>query len=226
MQRARLRRRRARACATARTASTHEIECDFIAGCDGYHGVSRASVPAGAIRDLREGLPVRLAGRAGRRAAGGARADLRQPRARLRAVQPCAAARAAATTCSARSTTRSRTGATRRSGTSCAAASTREAAERVVDRPVDREEHRAAAQLRGRADALRPAVPGRRRGAHRAADRRQGTEPRGLRRAATCRAALVEFYGDKSDAGIDALFGHAACAASGRPSASRGGSPR
>ena len=28
---------------------THEIACDFIAGCDGYHGVSRASVPARAI---------------------------------------------------------------------------------------------------------------------------------------------------------------------------------
>ena len=27
----------------------HEIECDFIAGCDGYHGVSRASVPANAM---------------------------------------------------------------------------------------------------------------------------------------------------------------------------------
>ena len=29
---------------------THQIECDFIAGCDGYHGVSRASVPASALR--------------------------------------------------------------------------------------------------------------------------------------------------------------------------------
>ncbi len=28
----------------------HEIECDFIAGCDGYHGACRASVPAAAIR--------------------------------------------------------------------------------------------------------------------------------------------------------------------------------
>ncbi len=28
---------------------THEVACDIIAGCDGYHGVSRASVPAGAI---------------------------------------------------------------------------------------------------------------------------------------------------------------------------------
>jgi p-hydroxybenzoate 3-monooxygenase len=29
--------------------ATHRIDCDFIAGCDGYHGVSRASVPAGAL---------------------------------------------------------------------------------------------------------------------------------------------------------------------------------
>ena len=29
--------------------ATHEIECDFIAGCDGYHGVSRASVPAQSL---------------------------------------------------------------------------------------------------------------------------------------------------------------------------------
>jgi p-hydroxybenzoate 3-monooxygenase len=28
---------------------THRIDCDFIAGCDGYHGVSRASVPTSAI---------------------------------------------------------------------------------------------------------------------------------------------------------------------------------
>jgi p-hydroxybenzoate 3-monooxygenase len=28
---------------------THEITCDFIAGCDGFHGVSRQSVPASAI---------------------------------------------------------------------------------------------------------------------------------------------------------------------------------
>ncbi len=29
--------------------ATHEVECDFIAGCDGYHGISRASVPATAL---------------------------------------------------------------------------------------------------------------------------------------------------------------------------------
>ena len=30
---------------------THEIACDFIAGCDGFHGVCRASVPRGALRE-------------------------------------------------------------------------------------------------------------------------------------------------------------------------------
>src|SRR5690606_26644409 len=35
----------------------HVIECDFIAGCDGYHGVSRASVPAGAIRSYEKVYP-------------------------------------------------------------------------------------------------------------------------------------------------------------------------
>jgi len=28
---------------------TQEIECDFIAGCDGFHGVCRPSIPAGAL---------------------------------------------------------------------------------------------------------------------------------------------------------------------------------
>jgi len=29
----------------AKAGKTHEIACDFIAGCDGFHGVSRQSVP-------------------------------------------------------------------------------------------------------------------------------------------------------------------------------------
>ncbi|MFD7661175.1 4-hydroxybenzoate 3-monooxygenase [Streptomyces sp. NPDC059788] len=29
--------------------STRVVDCDFIAGCDGYHGVSRASIPADAL---------------------------------------------------------------------------------------------------------------------------------------------------------------------------------
>jgi p-hydroxybenzoate 3-monooxygenase len=34
-----------------------EVACDFIAGCDGYHGVSRASVPAGAIETFERVYP-------------------------------------------------------------------------------------------------------------------------------------------------------------------------
>jgi p-hydroxybenzoate 3-monooxygenase len=30
--------------------TSHEIACDFIAGCDGFHGISRQSVPADAIK--------------------------------------------------------------------------------------------------------------------------------------------------------------------------------
>lgn len=34
----------------AEDGRTQEIACDFIAGCDGFHGVSRASVPEAALR--------------------------------------------------------------------------------------------------------------------------------------------------------------------------------
>ena len=51
-----------------------------------------------------------------------------------------------------------------------------------VSAAVHREEHRAAAQLRRRADALWQPVPGGRCGAYRAADGRQGPEPGGQRR--------------------------------------------
>jgi len=35
----------------------HELECDFIAGCDGYHGVSRASAPSSALRTYEKVYP-------------------------------------------------------------------------------------------------------------------------------------------------------------------------
>ncbi|NBO13584.1 MAG: 4-hydroxybenzoate 3-monooxygenase [Betaproteobacteria bacterium] len=36
---------------------THRLDCDFIAGCDGFHGVSRASVPKQAIREYEKVYP-------------------------------------------------------------------------------------------------------------------------------------------------------------------------
>lgn len=37
--------------------TTHAIDCDFIAGCDGFHGISRRSVPAGAIQEFERVYP-------------------------------------------------------------------------------------------------------------------------------------------------------------------------
>jgi len=34
-----------------------ELRCDFVAGCDGYHGVSRPSVPAGALSAIEHTYP-------------------------------------------------------------------------------------------------------------------------------------------------------------------------
>jgi p-hydroxybenzoate 3-monooxygenase len=35
----------------------HELECDFIAGCDGFHGVCRASIPEGVLRTYEREYP-------------------------------------------------------------------------------------------------------------------------------------------------------------------------
>jgi p-hydroxybenzoate 3-monooxygenase len=44
---------------TYRTAAgSHEITCDFIAGCDGFHGVSRKSVPPRAITTYERVYPL------------------------------------------------------------------------------------------------------------------------------------------------------------------------
>jgi p-hydroxybenzoate 3-monooxygenase len=36
---------------------SHEIECDFIAGCDGFHGVSRATIPANVLKTYEKVYP-------------------------------------------------------------------------------------------------------------------------------------------------------------------------
>jgi p-hydroxybenzoate 3-monooxygenase len=37
--------------------ATHRIDCDFIAGCDGFHGVSRTAIPASLIKTYEKGYP-------------------------------------------------------------------------------------------------------------------------------------------------------------------------
>jgi p-hydroxybenzoate 3-monooxygenase len=41
----------------ANGSEQHEIACDFIAGCDGFHGVCRASAPRNAIREYEKAYP-------------------------------------------------------------------------------------------------------------------------------------------------------------------------
>ncbi len=37
--------------------TTHRIDCDYIAGCDGFHGVSRPSIPDGVLKTYEKGYP-------------------------------------------------------------------------------------------------------------------------------------------------------------------------
>ena len=37
--------------------SEHELECDVVAGCDGFHGVSRSSIPPDAVRTFSRDYP-------------------------------------------------------------------------------------------------------------------------------------------------------------------------
>ncbi|HXW06495.1 MAG TPA: 4-hydroxybenzoate 3-monooxygenase [Vicinamibacterales bacterium] len=37
--------------------AAHELKCDFIAGCDGFHGICRPSIPAAALRTYERSYP-------------------------------------------------------------------------------------------------------------------------------------------------------------------------
>ncbi len=41
----------------AHGGTTHRVDCDFIAGCDGYHGISRRAVPERAISTFERSYP-------------------------------------------------------------------------------------------------------------------------------------------------------------------------
>ena len=109
-QRARPRHRAAADRVSRTTAQAHELVCDVIAGCDGFHGVCRPAIPAGAPARLRARLPVRVArhSREARRRL--RRARLQPARPRLRAVQHAVAGASRGCICSARRTRTSTTG--------------------------------------------------------------------------------------------------------------------
>ena len=167
---------------TRADGSEHELECDFIAGCDGFHGVCRAGDSRRLRTQYEYDVSVRVARDPGRGLAGDRRADLRVARARLRAVHdalvedqppvhPGAGRRAArATGPTSGSGQSSRPGSPARAGASTRARSSR------------RGSRRCAASCASRCATA--ACSCRRRRAHRPADRRQGPEPRGQRRRA------------------------------------------
>ena len=59
------------------TDAEQALECDVVAGCDGFHGVCRPSIPRGVLRELRARVPVRLARDPGPGGAVARRAGLR-----------------------------------------------------------------------------------------------------------------------------------------------------
>ena len=182
-----------------------EIDCDFIAGCDGFHGVSRASVPAGATRPSSASIPSAGSGSSptcrrssdeliyANHARGFALCSMRSP-----TPQPLLSAMPL--------DERVEDWPDDALLGRAAPAPRPDAAEAVVAGPSIEKIDRAPAQLRRRADALRPAVPRRRRGAHRAADRRQGPQSRRQRRVLSLRGAARASTASGSDAGLDALF--------------------
>jgi p-hydroxybenzoate 3-monooxygenase len=40
-----------------RDGEEHTIECEFVAGCDGFHGISRATIPAGVLTEYHHEFP-------------------------------------------------------------------------------------------------------------------------------------------------------------------------
>ena len=161
------------------------IDCDFIAGCDGSHGICRKSVPPGAIKNYERVYPFGWLGLLSetppvseeliyiRHQLGFALCSMRSPT-RSRYYLQCGLAEDIEAWPDERFWEELNRGSI-------------EARARDRNRSVDREEHRAVAQLRRRADAVRPPVARWRCLPHRAAYGGQGPQPGGRRRRITCR---------------------------------------
>ena len=169
-----------------------EIDCDFIAGCDGFHGICRPSIPDGVLSVFERDYPFGWLG---------ILSESPPPDHEL--IYSYTDRGFALYTMRSMSLSRlylqcdhdedidgwpdariwnelhKRLGGARK----------------LAEGKIAAKGHHADAQLRGRADAARPAVPRRRQRAYRAADRRQGHEPGLCRRGgsvARARCVLQE----------------------------------
>ena len=154
------------------------VDCDYVAGCDGYHGVSRISIPADVLKTYEKTYPFGWLGIMSQTPPypdicycysnrGFALASQRGPNLSRYYIQ-----------CNL--DTKLEDWPDDRYWEEFLARCPKEMADSIVTGPDHREVDRAAAQLRCRADALRPAVSRRRRRPYRAADRRQGIKSRGV----------------------------------------------
>ena len=196
-----------------------EIECDFIGGCDGFHGICRPSFPAGVLKDYDRVYPFGWLGILSEspppdheliycfHERGFALFSMRGPELSRLYVQvppdedietmvgPAHLGRAGDP------------------------ARRRAPAQARQDRA---EGHHANAKLRHRADAVGPAVSRRRRRPYRAADRRQGHEPGdgGRSRSVACDRGARQI---RPRGSAEGLFARPVSAGCGRVSASPGG---
>ena len=157
---------------------THVLTCDVVAGCDGFHGVCRPSIPSSALTIFDREYPFAWLGILASAAALVRRARLQPARARIRALQHAIADRDAPVSAvragrrpddMVRRTdlgrTRARGWARRTGGGRTRVPSRRRGVTGMRSFVVE--------PMR-----VRPPVPRRRRRAHRAADRREGPQSR------------------------------------------------
>ena len=200
----------------------HELRCDVIAGCDGFHGVCRPAIPDGVLTVREREYPFGWLG---------ILAEVAPSTDEL--IYAFHAERGFALH-SLRSPELSRLYLQVEPDDDIADWPDERIWEELHARfatddgwelqrgPDPREGHHADAQLRRRADAPRAAVPGRRRRAHRPAHRRQGPQPGGRRRARAGRGARGLLLARRRVAAWTPTR-TPRCAASGAPSTSPGG---
>ncbi len=200
--------------------AAHELECDVIAGCDGFHGVCRPSIPDGVLKTFEREYPFGWLGI-------------------LAEVAPSidelvyAHHERGFALLSLRSPELSRCYLQVRHDEDIAEWPDERIWEELQLRtaldgwtlargPDPREGRHRHAQLRHRADAVRPPLPRGRRGAHRPADGRQGAEPRDADVRIARRGARPAGTGTATRR-CSTRTRSRACAASGAPSTSRAG---
>ncbi len=188
----------------ARVSFTHggvpqTLECDFIAGCDGFHGISRPSIPAGVLQAYERVYPYAWLGILAAAPPMGEIIYARHENGFALHSMRSATVTRLYLQCASDEPLEPWTDT--RIWEEAAAApdgARRPAPECGTDSAEIGDAH---AQLRGRAHAVRQAVPGRRCRAHRAP-----TGAKGMNQAAAdvqvLHRALVEFYGNGSPAAL------------------------